>query len=107
MPEVISISPYLLSGRNPGAHMKTKLNELLEFPCSFTYKVMGIAEPQLVDQVVEVVQRHAPGDYTPEVKPSSKGNYHSVSITINAEHIDQVETLYEELGKIELVRMVL
>lgn len=40
--------------------MKTKLNELLEFPCSFTYKVMGIAEPQLVDQVVEVVQRHAP-----------------------------------------------
>lgn len=30
--------------------MKTKLNELLEFPCSFTYKVMGIAEPQLVDQ---------------------------------------------------------
>ncbi|MGE4665214.1 DUF493 family protein YbeD [Yersinia enterocolitica] len=87
--------------------MKTKLNELLEFPCSFTYKVMGIAEPQLVNQVVEVVQRHAPGDYTPEVKPSSKGNYHSVSITITATHIDQVETLYEELDNLELVRMVL
>ncbi|EMU6159629.1 YbeD family protein [Yersinia enterocolitica] len=87
--------------------MKTKLNELLEFPCPFTYKVMGIAEPQLVNQVVEVVQRHAPGDYTPEVKPSSKGNYHSVSITITAIHIDQVETLYEELGNLELVRMVL
>ncbi|HDL8790019.1 DUF493 family protein YbeD [Yersinia enterocolitica] len=87
--------------------MKTKLNELLEFPCPFTYKVMGIAEPQLVNQVVEVVQRHAPGDYTPEVKPSSKGNYHSVSIAITATHIDQVETLYEELGNLELVRMVL
>lgn len=87
--------------------MKTKLNELLEFPCSFTYKVMGTAHPQLVDQVVEVVQRHAPGDYLPDVKPSSKGNYHSVSITITATHIEQVETLYEELGKIELVRMVL
>ncbi|HDL8115009.1 TPA: YbeD family protein [Yersinia enterocolitica] len=87
--------------------MKTKLNELLEFPCPFTYKVMGIAEPQLVNQVVEVVQRHAPGDYTPEVKPSSKGNYHSVSITITATHIDQVEMLYEELGNLELVRMVL
>ncbi|EKN3954062.1 DUF493 family protein YbeD [Yersinia enterocolitica] len=87
--------------------MKTKLNELLEFPCPFTYKVMGIAEPQLVNQVVEVVQRHAPGDYTPEVKPSSKGNYHSVSITITATHIDQVETLYKELGNLELVRMVL
>lgn len=87
--------------------MKTKLNELLELPCSFTYKVMGIAEPQLVDQVVEVVQRHAPGEYTPQVKPSSKGNYHSVSITITATHIDQVETLYEELGNLELVKMVL
>lgn len=87
--------------------MKTKLNELLEFPCSFTYKVMGTAKPELVDQVVEVIQRHAPGDYSPEVKPSSKGNYHSVSVTINATHIEQVETLYEELGALEHVRMVL
>ena len=30
--------------------MKTKLNELLEFPTSFTYKVMGLAKPELVDQ---------------------------------------------------------
>lgn len=52
--------------------MKTKLNELLEFPCSFTYKVMGHAKPELVDQVVEVIQRHAPGDYTPSVKPSKE-----------------------------------
>ena len=87
--------------------MKTKLNELLEFPCSFTYKVMGHAKPELVDQVVEVIQRHAPGDYTPSVKPSSKGNYHSVPVTINATHIEQVEALYKELGELELVRMVL
>lgn len=87
--------------------MKTKLNELLKFPCSFTYKVMGRAEPELVDQVVKVIQRHVPGDYTPQVKPSSKGNYHSVSVTITATHIDKVEILYEELAKLELVRMVL
>ena len=86
---------------------KTKLNELLEFPCSFTYKVMGLAQPELVDKVLNVVQKHAPGDYTPSVKPSSKGTYHSVSVTITATHIDQVETLYEELGAIDIVRMVL
>ncbi|MCP1065222.1 DUF493 family protein YbeD [Serratia symbiotica] len=86
---------------------KTKLNKLLEFPCPFTYKVMGLAQPEFVDQVVKVVQSHAPGDYNPQVKPSSKGNYQSVSITINATHIDQVETLYEELGNLEIVRMVL
>ncbi|MCK8421191.1 DUF493 family protein, partial [Erwinia amylovora] len=37
--------------------MKTNLKELLEFPTSFTYIVMGVAQPELVDQVVEVVQR--------------------------------------------------
>ncbi len=61
--------------------MKTNLKELLEFPTPFTYKVMGLAKPELVDLVVEVVQRHAPGDYSAG-KTSSKGNYHSVSITI-------------------------
>ena len=35
--------------------MKTKLNELLEFPTSFTYKVIGHALSELVDQVVEVL----------------------------------------------------
>ena len=87
--------------------MKTKRNGLLELRCGGNYKVMGLAQAVLVDQVVEGVQRHAPGDYTPQVKPSSKGNYHSVSITINATHVEQVETLYEELGNIEIVRMVL
>ncbi|OCG07058.1 DUF493 family protein YbeD [Gilliamella sp. wkB178] len=86
---------------------QTKLNELLDFPCSFTYKVMGEAKPELVDKVITVIQRHAPGDYSPSIKPSSKGNYHSVSITINATHIDQVENLYKELGEIDIVRMVL
>lgn len=86
---------------------KTKLNELLEFPCSFTYKVMGDAHPELSDRVVEVIQKHAPGEYTPSVKPSSKGNYHSVSVTINATHIDQVENLYKELAEVEGVKHVL
>lgn len=87
--------------------MKTKLDELLEFPCDFTYKVMGQAQPELVDKVIEVIQRHAPGDYTPQVKPSNKGNYHSVSVTIKADNIEQIEKLYEELGDIDIVRMVL
>lgn len=87
--------------------MKTKLNELLEFPTSFTYKVMGVAEAALVDDVMSVIQRHAPGEYAPVVRPSSKGNYHSISVTITATHIEQIETLYTELGDLERVRMVL
>ncbi len=83
------------------------LRDLLEFPCSFTYKAVGAAKPELPDLVLEVIQRHAPGDYTPRVKPSAKGNFHSVSVTITATSIEQVETLYKELADIDIVKMVL
>ena len=59
-----------------------KLRDLLEFPCDFTFKVMGVHREGLVE-------------------------YNSVSIDILAENIEQIETLYEELAKIEGVRMVL
>ena len=84
-----------------------KLKDLLEFPCSFTFKVMGYAKPELPEKVLAVIQHHAPGDYTPTIKPSAKGNYHSVSVNITATSIEQVETLYKELGEIDIVRMVL
>ncbi|AEW44401.1 hypothetical protein SCc_231 [Serratia symbiotica str. 'Cinara cedri'] len=86
---------------------KTKLNELLAFPCTFTYKVIGIAHPELVKRVIEIVQRYVQENFKLQVKSSSKGKYHSVSITINATNINQVETLYEELGNLELVCKVL
>lgn len=86
---------------------QAKLKDLLEFPCSFTFKVVGTHREDLVDDVVAVTQIHAKGDYNPRQQRSSKGTYNSVSIDIIAEHIDQVETLYTELAKITGVRMVL
>lgn len=86
---------------------KTKLHELLEFPCDFPYKVMGLAQPDLQDKVLAVVQKHIPGDYSPTIKPSSKGNYHSVSVTVRAENIEQIQSLYKELAEIDIVKMVL
>jgi len=87
--------------------MNTKFDEYLEFPCPFTFKVMGAASEQLVDEVVNVVQRHAPGDYSPSVRPSAKGNYHSVSISVMVTSKEHIEGLYQELADIETVVMVL
>ncbi|CAI8153836.1 DUF493 family protein YbeD [Pseudidiomarina mangrovi] len=86
---------------------KTRFDELVEFPCVFTFKVMGLAVPSLPDNVVAVVQQHAPGDYSPQVKPSSKGNYHSVSIQIQVHSQSHIETLYQALAAIDEVRYVL
>ena len=68
---------------------------------------MGVHREGLVEDIVSVAQVHAKGDYLRREQRSSKGTYNSVSIDILAENIEQIETLYEELAKIEGVRMVL
>ncbi|XBC37582.1 MAG: DUF493 family protein YbeD [Buchnera aphidicola (Meitanaphis microgallis)] len=87
--------------------MKNKLEKMLKFPCSFTYKVIGLAQPELIDQIIRVIQCKLPGDYIPQIKSSNKGNYLSISITIVANNFEQIESLYHELSDINIVRMVL
>ncbi|MDX3772920.1 DUF493 family protein YbeD [Chromatiaceae bacterium AAb-1] len=86
----------------------TRFDEYLEFPCLFNFKVLGVAHDSLVDQVMAVIRQHAgAGDYSPAVKPSTKGNYHSVSVKVTVIDKAHIELLYTELGKLELVRYVL
>ena len=86
---------------------KTRFDKLVDFPTRFTFKVMGVATESLPDQVVAVLQEHAPGDYTPSVKPSSKGNYHSVSVSVRVESQEHIEVLSRSLSDIDDVRYVL
>ena len=85
----------------------TKFDELLEFPCQLTFKVMGLAQEDLPTKIVEVLQKHAPGDYAPTIKPSSKGTYHSVAIAVTVTSKEHIELLYTELSNIDIVRYVL
>ena len=87
--------------------MDTRFDELLEFPCYQTFKVMGVADEKLPDLVIACLQEHSPGDYNPTVKPSTKGNYHSVSVSVQVTSKEHMELIYTELAKIELVRVVL
>lgn len=85
----------------------TKFDELLDFPCRQTFKVMGLAQEDLTTKIVEVLQEIAPGDFAPKVKPSAKGNYHSVSIAVTVTSKEHMELVYNELGAIDIVRVVL
>jgi putative lipoic acid-binding regulatory protein len=87
--------------------MATNFDQLLDFPCMQTFKIMGVAHDNLPMEVISCLQIHAPGDYNPKIKPSSKGNYHSLSISVQVTSNDHMETLYAELAKLELVRVVL
>lgn len=82
---------------------------LLEFPCAFPLKVMGLANDALAQTVLEVVLRHAP-DFdgaTMAMRASSGGKYISLTCTINATSKPQLDALYRELSGHPLVKVVL
>ncbi|GGO72704.1 MULTISPECIES: DUF493 family protein YbeD [Bowmanella] len=87
--------------------METRFDELLEFPCYQTFKVLGLAHERLPEDVVACLQQLAPDNYNPSIRPSTKGNYHSVSIDVRVTSKEHMESVYIELGKLELVRVVL
>lgn len=87
--------------------LNTHFDELLEFPCMMSFKIMGVNDPQIIPQVLEVIQKLAPGDYAPKTHPSSKGNYCAMSLPVRVISKDHIESIYNDLNKIDLVRYVL
>ncbi|GHB61629.1 UPF0250 protein [Psychrosphaera saromensis] len=85
----------------------THFDELLDFPCQQTFKVMGLAQDDLPAKIITVLQTISPNDYSPTIKPSSKGTYHAVSIRVTVSSKEQMEQIYNELSAIDIVRYVL
>ena len=82
---------------------------LLEFPCTFPIKIMGLAADSLAQAVLDVVLRHAP-DFdgaTMEMRSSSSGKYLSLTCSIRATSKAQLDALYRELSSHPLVKVVL
>lgn len=82
---------------------------LLDFPCAFPLKIMGLADAGLAQAVLAVVLRHAPGfdGATMEMRRSSGGKYLSLTCTIEATSKSQLDALYRELSSHPLVKVVL
>lgn len=87
--------------------LNTKFDELLEFPCQFPFKIIGLSDPELSDRIMKVLQNLAPGNYKPSVRQSSKGTYDSVTVRVKVTSKEHVEQLYSELSKIKGVKRVL
>ena len=82
---------------------------LLAFPCDFPIKVMGQRQDGFAQAVLETVLRHAP-DFDAaamEMRPSTKGNYLSLTCTVRAVSREQLDALYRELSAHPLVKVVL
>ena len=82
---------------------------LLEFPCAFPLKIMGLSDVALAQTALEIVLRHAP-DFdgaNMEMRASSGGKYVSLTCTVNATSKPQLDALYRELSSHPLVKFVL
>ena len=82
---------------------------LLEFPCQYPIKVMGVASEHFREQVLAVFNQHAEGFDLSKVKvaSSSKGRFVSVHVVIEARGPEHIDTLYQALKTLVDVRLVI
>jgi uncharacterized protein len=84
-----------------------KEESLMEFPCSFPIKAMGLMADDFDLLIVEIVQRHHAEVTEGAVKsrPSREGKYISVTVTIEAQSREQLDNIYMELTAHERIMM--
>lgn len=89
--------------------MTQQQETLIEFPCRFPIKVMGVRTDEFSQVVLDIALKHAP-DVTAadlDMRVSKNGNYLSVTVTINAVSKNQLDNLYIELTSHPLVKVAL
>lgn len=81
----------------------------IEFPCEYPIKVLGRQEPGFQELVVEVMSRHAGEieDSRVTTRPSGKGTFISVTVTIIATGKPQLDAIHKDLIATGRVKMVL
>lgn len=82
---------------------------LIEFPCDFPIKIMGLQTDCFAQTVLEIVLAHAPdfdaGAMTQQ--SSSQGKYLSLTCTLRAQSQAQLDALYQALTSHPAVKLVL
>lgn len=82
---------------------------VIQFPCDFPIKAMGLASAGMDLIVVEIVRRHAPdlGEGAVKHRPSANGKYVSITVTVRAHSQAQLDAIYQDLTACEHVLMAL
>jgi putative lipoic acid-binding regulatory protein len=89
--------------------MTQPTDSLIEYPSDFPIKIMGIMQEAFAQTMVEVVVRHDPSFHAGkmEMRPSAKGTYLSLTVTVRATSREQLDNLYRELSSHPMVKVVL
>jgi putative lipoic acid-binding regulatory protein len=89
--------------------MLNPVDSLIEYPCDFPIKIMGVMQDAFAQTMVDVVISHDPEFHAGklEMRPSTKGNYLSLTVTVRATSREQLDNLYRALSSHPMVKMVL
>jgi putative lipoic acid-binding regulatory protein len=89
--------------------MLNPANSLIDYPSDFHIKIMGLMQDTCAQTMVDVVISHDPEFHAGklEMRPSTKGNYLSLTVTVRATSREQLDNLYRALSSHPMVKMVL
>lgn len=80
----------------------------MQFPCTFPLKVMGLNTEAFLSAVKNILHQHlTPGEVSFSSRLSSSDKYLSITATFTAQSKDQLDAIYRELNKHNLVLMTL
>lgn len=84
-------------------------NELMEFPCQFTFKIFGEHHDAFAQNMQQLMLAHDPAFEAArmEIKASRNARYLSVSCQVNATSVQHLEEIYQALSEHPMVKMVL
>lgn len=82
---------------------------LMEFPCRFSVKAMGLAADDFDALIFSLIRQHVPelSEGALNSKPSAAGKYLSVTVTFEARSRAQLDEIYHSLSAHERVLMAL
>jgi putative lipoic acid-binding regulatory protein len=89
--------------------MLNPADSLIEYPCDFPIKIMGAMQDAFAQTMVDVVSSYDAEFHAGklEMRPSTKGNYVSLTVTVRATRREQLDKLYRALSSHPMVKMVL
>ena len=84
-------------------------DSLIEYPCDFPIKIMGATHDAFAQTMVELIVLHDPefDAGKMEMRPSSKGSYIGLTVTVRATSREQLDNLYRALSAHPMVKVVL
>ena len=89
--------------------MSTPAESLIEYPCDFPIKVMGLKADGYIEAMSYVVRQFDPewAEERLEIRESKGGKYLGLTFTVRATSREQLDELYRTLSSHPMAKVVL